>query len=336
MFVRLARNFVGPALHQLTATGYKLSRSVTTRKPMAYFAQQILNGLHIGALYAVMAFGYAISNGLLNRANLAHGALFALGGQVTILAATYAWLTLWLILPLTIAFGAAAALTMTGFAAYVIGRSVTESLARKTPNAVIVATLGVAIFLGELGRFAFDSRDLWLAPLSGKTVTFWQAGNFPVTLTLVQAFNICIAAALLAAGGLFMKRSRFGRRWRAVCDDPLAAAMCGVNASRVFRVSSMVSGLYAASAGVLAAVHYGNISFETGLFFGLKVLFVAAFGYGRTPLAAAAGAFVIGIAEALWSGYFPSEWRDVAVFAALIGLFVLIPPKGEKTNPEAP
>lgn len=299
---------------------------------MAYFAQQILNGLHTGALYAVLAFGYAISNGLLRRANLAHGALFALGGQIAILAATYAWLVLWLILPLTIAFGAAAALLMTGFVAYVIGRSVTEPLAGQTPNTVIVATLGVAIFLGELGRFAFGNRDLWLAPLSTATITFWRSGGFVVTLTLVQAANICIAAALLAAATLFIKRSRFGRLWRAACDDPLAAAMCGVNSSRVFRVSAVLSGLLAATAGVLAAVHYGNISFETGLFFGLKVLFVAAFGYGRTPLAAAAGAFMIGIAEALWSGYFLSEWRDVAVFSALIAIFVLRPPDDKNSN----
>lgn len=299
---------------------------------MAYFTQQILNGLHVGALYAVLAFGYAISNGLLRRANLAHGALFALGGQVAILAATYAWLALWLILPLTIAFGAAAALTMTGFAAYVVGRSITEPLARKAPNAVIVATLGVAIVLGETGRFAFDNRDLWLPPVSSRTITFWKAGDFAVTLTLVQAVNIGLAVALLAVGTLFMNRSGFGRLWRATCDDPLAASMCGANASRVFRTSAVISGLFAAAAGILAAVHYGNISFETGLFFGLKVLFVAAFGFGRTPLAAAIGACLIGIAESLWSGYLPSEWRDAAIFSALIVVFVLRPPDGEKSN----
>lgn len=294
---------------------------------MAYFAQQILNGLHIGALYALLAFGYAISNGLLNRANLAHGALFALGGQVMILAATYAWLVLWLILPLTIAFGAAVALMMGGFAAYVAGRSVTEPLARHAPNAVIVATLGIAVVLGEMGRFAFGNRDLWLPPLSAATITFWRDGNFPVTLTQVQIVNTLIAIAVLTAGTLFMNQSRFGRFWRATCDDPLAASMCGVNTSRMFRASAVISGLFAACAGVLAAVHYGNISFETGLFFGLKVLFVAAFGFGRTPLAAAAGAFAIGIAESLWSGYFPSEWRDAAVFSALIAIFVLRPPR---------
>ncbi len=293
---------------------------------MAYFAQQILNGCHVGALYAVLAFGYAISNGLLNRANLAHGALFALGGQVTILAAAYAWLVLWLILPLTIAFAAAVALASAGFAAYAVARSITGPLARQAPNAVIVATLGVAIVLGELGRFAFDNRDMWLSPVSATIVTFWRAADFPVTLTLVQLVNILVALALLTTGAAFMSRSRFGRQWRATCDDPLAASMCGVDAGRVFRASAVLSGLFAAVAGVLAAVHYGNISFETGLFFGLKVLFVAAFGSGRSPLAAAVGAFSIGIAEALWSGYFPSEWRDAAVFSALIAIFVLHPP----------
>lgn len=293
---------------------------------MAYFTQQLLNGLHMGALYALLAYGYAITNGLLRRANLAHGALFALGGQVMILGATYGWTVLWLILPLSLAFGVLMAFSLTGLAAYVVGRSVLQPLAHQAPNTVIAVTLGVAVVLGELGRFAFDNRDVWLSPVSTGTVTFWRDGDFAVTLTVVQIVNVAIAAFVLILASAIMGCSRFGASWRASCDDPLAAEMCGVDSSRVFRISVVLAGGFAALAGILAAVHFGNISFDTGLFFGLKVLFVAALGFGGTPLTAAVGAGAIGLAESLWSGYFPIEWRDAAVFAALITFFALRPP----------
>ena len=81
--------------------------------------------------------------------------------------------------------------------------------------------------------------------------------------------------------------------------------------------------LLAALAGVMAALYYGNISFGTGLVYGLKILFVTAVGGYRDPIRAAAGAFGFGIAELLWSGYFPIEWRDAWMFALLVAMLVL-------------
>ena len=290
---------------------------------MAYLLQQVLNGVHMGAIYALLAFGYALSNGLLRRANLAHGAVFAFGGQVAILAATYGWNVLWMTLPATLAFGIATALAFAALTSHLVSRSVLEPLARRSPNAIVAATLGVALVLMELGRLAMDNRDLWLPPVLATTVTFWRDGAFPVTLTLIQLVDIGIVAATIAASTLFLARSRFGANWRAICDDPLAAAMCGVDSRRIFRASIVGSGVLAALAGVLAAIHFGNISFDTGLVFGLKVLFVASLGFGASPLSAAAGAAFVGLAESLWTGYFPAEWRDAAVFSALVAVLVL-------------
>jgi branched-chain amino acid transport system permease protein len=292
-------------------------------RAMAYLLQQVLNGIHMGALYALLAFGYALGNGLLRRANLTHGAVFAFGGQVAILAATYGWTVLWLTLPATLAFGTIVALAFAALTAHLLSRAVLEPLARQSPNAIVAATLGVALVLMELGRLAMDSRDLWLPPVLATTVTFWRDGNFPVTLTLIQLVDIGIVAATIAAAAMFLARSRFGANWRAVRDDPLAAEMCGVDQRRVFRATMVGGGLLAALAGILAAIHYGNISFDTGLAFGLKVLFVSALGFGSSPLSAAAGAALVGLAESLWTGYFPAEWRDAAVFSALAGILIL-------------
>ncbi len=290
---------------------------------MAYFLQQVLNGLHIGSIYALLAFGYAISYGLVRRANLAHGALFAFAGQVLILGTVFGWNVLWLTLPAALAFGLALSFAYSAFAAQLVSRAVLEPLRGGNPNTVVAATLGVAIVLMEIGRLSMDSRDLWLPPILPRTLVFFRQDGFAVTLTLLQMIDVALVAAALALATLWLRRSRFGSAWRAVCDDPLAAAMCGVDPLRTFRAATVASGMLAALAGILAAVHFGNISFDTGLVFGLKVLFVAALGLGGAPLSAALGAGGVGFAEALWTAYFPGEWRDAAIFGALVLLLVL-------------
>lgn len=292
---------------------------------MLYFSQQVLNGLHSGALYALLAFGYALTNGVLKRTNLAYGAVFAFCGQITILAAVFGWFTLLLTLPATIVFGIAAALAYAVLVSDILSRHVLAPLAERSPNAVVMATLGASLVLTELSRIAADTKDLWLPPMLATPVAFFQSGDFRVTLTAIQLINCTVIAVLVAAGAAALAFSRFGRLWRAVSDDPAAAELLGVDTGRVFRTAVLGGSLAAAVSGILAALYYGNVSFGTGLVFGLKVLFITAVGGYRSPTQAAAGAMAFGLAEALWSGYFSIEWRDGAMFAALILLLVLRP-----------
>ena len=104
---------------------------------MLYFLQQLLNGLHIGAIYALLAFGYAVSNGVLHRTNLAHGALFAFAGQTMILTAVFGWQVLWLTLPATLALGVGAAFAYSLLAAEILSRSVFRKLAARSPNTIV-------------------------------------------------------------------------------------------------------------------------------------------------------------------------------------------------------
>ncbi|TIV96311.1 MAG: branched-chain amino acid ABC transporter permease, partial [Mesorhizobium sp.] len=92
----------------------------------------------------------------------------------------------------------------------------------------------------------------------------------------------------------------------------------------VFRRAVLYSGFCAAFAGVLAGLYYGNISFGTGLVYGLKILFVTAVGGYMSPLKAALGAAAFGMAESLWAGYFPIEWRDGWIYLFLVAMLVLI------------
>lgn len=290
---------------------------------MLYFLQQLLNGLHSGALYALLAFGYVLTNGVLKRTNLAYGPIFAFAGQVLIIIAVFGWNVLWLTLPATVALGILLAFLYAALTASLLARSVYIPLALSSPNAIVVATLGVAIVLMELARIAADTRDLWLPPILAAPVMFLPSGRFPVTLTVIQVVDCVLAVAVIVLAGTALSRSQFGRSWRAVSDDPAAAAMCGVDVRRVFQAAVVGGALLAALAGSMAALYYGNISFGSGMVYGLKVLFVTAAGSYRDPSRAAAGAACFGIAESLWTGYFPIEWRDAWMFAFLAALLVL-------------
>jgi len=292
---------------------------------MLYFLQQLLNGFHSGALYALLAFGYVLTNGVLRRTNLAYGAVFAFGGQTMILFAVLGWNVLWLSLPATIAFGIVVAFAYALLVGKVLARSVFAPLAARSPNAIVTATLGISIALMELGRISAETRDFWLPPLLSDPVVFVADARFRVTLTVGQLMNCAIATIVIVAGAVSLHMSRFGLEWRAMSDDPAAAALCGVDVNRIFQRTVVAGALVATVAGILMALYYGNVSFGTGLTFGLKVLFVTAVGGYHAPARAAAGAAIFGIAEALWTGYFPVEWRDAAVFAALVALLVLRP-----------
>ncbi|MER8401359.1 branched-chain amino acid ABC transporter permease [Mesorhizobium sp. M1348] len=291
---------------------------------MLYFFQQVLNGLHSGALYALLAFGYVLTNGILHRTNLAYGALFAFCGHTMILTAAFGYQALWLTLFASVALGVAAAFLYAALLSHVLSRSIFEPLADRSPNAIVVTTLGILLVLSEASRIAADTHDLWLPPMLAQTIVFAQNASFKATLTLIQLLDCAAVLAAIALAAWGFTHSSFGRSWRAVSDDPKAAAMCGVDVRVVSRRAVLFGGLCAALAGVLAAFYYGNISFGTGLVYGLKILFVTAVGGYLSPLRAALGAAAFGMAESLWAGYFPLEWRDGWMYLFLVAMLVLI------------
>ncbi|EBV3599836.1 hypothetical protein DOI34_25050 [Salmonella enterica subsp. enterica serovar Virchow] len=196
-------------------------------------------------------------------------------------------------------------------------------LAQAAPNAIVVVTLALAIVLGEAARLSVDTRDIWLPPLLSNPIVFAGGDGFRVTLTENQALQCLAALAILVCAGLALQRSRSGRVWRAVSDDPLAAGLFGVDTRRTLALTVITGTAFATIAGAFAATHYGNISFGAGLIYGLKVLIVTAAGSYTSPVGAALGAAAFGLGESLWAGYFPLEWRDGWMLALLVAMLVL-------------
>ena len=161
---------------------------------MLYFFQQVLNGLHSGALYALLAFGYVLTNGILHRTNLAYGALFAFCGQAMILTAAFGYQVLWLTLLAAVVLGVVAAFLYAALISHVLSRSVFEPLADRTPNAIVVTTLGILLVLSEASRIAADTHDLWLPPMLAQPIVFAQDASFKATLTLIQLIDCAVVA----------------------------------------------------------------------------------------------------------------------------------------------
>jgi branched-chain amino acid transport system permease protein len=291
---------------------------------LAYFLQQLLNAAPLSALYAMLAFGYSLSFALTRRADFTPGALFAFAGQVFVYFTAFGYGRLWLVYPAALAVGATASLAYTMLASAVAGDRVIRPLSFVSPNSVIAASLAMMIVLMELVRIAANTRDLWLSPFLNERIIFWNLPDFPVVLTQIQIINAFVMGALVLAAASILDRSRQGRNWRAVSDDPLAAALLGVDPGRVVVLAGLTTAVFSAVSGIMATAYYGSMDFGAGLMFGLKVVMIAAIGDQSSPARCAAGAALFGLAETMWGAYMPFLWRDFAMFSMLVVLAVLM------------
>jgi branched-chain amino acid transport system permease protein len=290
---------------------------------MIYLLQQLANAVPLAASYALLAFGYSIAFAVTRRADITYGAIFAFSGHLTLLFAHFGWDRLWLVLPAALALGAGAGLLGGLAAGFAVGRFVMLPLAKISHNSLLVASLGVLIVLMEGARLAAQTRELWLPPFLNSQVVLWPDPAFPVTLTLIQLLSVAIILAVIGIGQWVLADTRWGRIWRAVADDPLAAELSGTNAARVFVVAYGAAALYAAIAGILATSYYGTMDFGAGLLFGLKVVLISAAGGLGHPLRSAGGAALFALGETLWSGYGPILWRDPVTFSVLVLILVV-------------
>jgi branched-chain amino acid transport system permease protein len=294
-------------------------------RPMAVAMQHVLASLPTIAIYLMLAPAYALIYGLIGRINLAFGelaALGAMGAAIGVVAAQWAGVPLGLAAAMVAILAAMAVAVTHGEA---IGRLVFVPLAGRPGQQVLVATLGLSVALQEYMRLTQGAAVRWLPPLWNETIPLARAGDFVVTVTPIAGGMALLSALLAVLLLLLLKRSRFGRQWRAVADDRLAAALFGVSSDRVLALAFTLSAGLAAVAGAVMALHYGGVGFAGGTLLGLKALVGAILGgIGSVP-GAMLGALVLGLGEALWSALLPIAYRDVAIFAFLSLLLALRP-----------
>ncbi len=285
--------------------------------------QHALGGIPSVAVNALLAAAYALVYGLAGRIVLGFGEFAVLGGYAALLGlgATVAWGS-----P---SLGLLTGLLITTFAAAlhgaVAGRFIVRPLLASPGPSVLIATTGMMIALAEYVRLAQGNGFRWMPPFAVVPRALVRSGDFVATISpLVPVLGAVAAAAL--SGLLFaMRRTGFGRRWRAVRDDARAAELCGVDPSRVFLASFAAATGLAGVAGFMITAQFGGIGFSGGLALGLKALVGAVLGGIGSVGGAMAGGLLIGLLDAGWSAAMPLETREIAIYALLAVMLALRP-----------
>jgi branched-chain amino acid transport system permease protein len=291
---------------------------------IAYGLQMAVDGLPLASIYALLAAAYSLIYALIGRINFAFGEIAAVGGYAAAMAALA--MLGWPPAPLlTAAFVLAAVVASAwGFAA---ARVVFIPLRQARGQQLLVATVGLALFLRELLRLAQGDRSSWMSPQLNQPFALARSGDF-VAVTTPMAF--VVSAVTLAAGlslVAIFRYSRLGRELRAYADDPLAAEMMGISPAAVTARAFALSGALAGLAGATMTAAFGGVGYGLSATLTLKGLTAAIIGgIGSLP-GAFLGGLIVGAAETGWSALFPIDYRDMAVYA-LLTIFIALRPSG--------
>jgi len=280
------------------------------------FAQQIINAISLGGVYALFALGFTLVFGVLNVINLAHGALFMVGA--------YAALQAVLLLRLPLLAAIFIAMGVTGIAGWVLDKLIFAPLrARRAPHlAPMIATIGVATCLTSLieGYFGAENLRFQVDVLPVETVSF--AG---VQITWLELRIIFLAFLLMGALLWGLRHSCIGRALRAVAESPKAAALLGVDVDGLSRATSVIGSLLGGVAVVLIALYTNSVYPHMGqpmLNKGIAVVILGGMGDVRGALL---GGFFLGFAEVLSVAYIGSTMRDAVAFGLLFAILLLRP-----------
>jgi branched-chain amino acid transport system permease protein len=297
---------------------------LATSRNVGFALQQVLNMLNVAAIYAPLALAYALIYGLIGRINLAFGEIAMIGafgavfGVETAIGAHLPGIGSALLLAVIVAISLAA------LWGWFVGRAVVLPLANAPSRPFMVATIGLALAISEGLRLAQGSREVWLQPMLEKPIAL-TGGDFPVMVTPMRLAIILGVVVLLPAVLLWMRRSAFGRAWRAVADDRIMAQLSGVDPAGITGITFILASAVAACAGTALALGSGSATFSMGLMIGLKALLASLIGGAGSLAGAVLGGLLIAAIETGWSAYFDTGQRDIVVLGFITILFLLRP-----------
>lgn len=292
---------------------------------LAYSLQQGLSALPSAAIYSLLAAAYALVYGLNGRIILSFGEFAALGALASVVGVAL-MLSLAVSTPLSgLAVAFATAILAAALHGFAMGRFVLRHLERASGQQMLIATIGLAIAMSEYLRLAQGPELRWLPPVLNNPVPLARAGDFIVTLNPLAvglaALGLVVALGLVA----LIRRTAYGRAWRAVSDDQRTAALFGVDGRAVHDVAVIIACAVCGMAGVIVTVIYGGMGFAGGFSLGLKALVAAILGGIGSVGGAALGGLLIAAFEAVWSATLPIEQRDLAVYSLLAIVLILRP-----------
>jgi len=287
------------------------------------FAQQLINGLALGAVYALIALGYTMVYGILQLINFAHGEVYMLGAYLGIIvlgALTYLGLTAY---SLTLSLLVTVLVSMAFCAVYgaAIERIAYRPLRNATKLAPLISAVGMSIILQNIVMLTQGKEYKNLPPmLPSEGFSLFGANVSPV-----QIFILSGSILIMVALHLFVQRTRLGKAMRATSQDRVMAGLVGIDINQVISITFMIGSALAAVAGVMVTLYYGVVHFFMGYLAGIKAFTAAVLGgIGSIP-GAMLGGFMLGLIENFCASYISSVYKDAFAFLVLIITLILRP-----------
>jgi branched-chain amino acid transport system permease protein len=293
---------------------------------MAFFFQELVNGITTGALYALVALGFTMVYGVLQLLNFAHGDLYMVGAYIGFFVIQWfggpSHLTIAVPLLLVIMFVLAGGLV--GGLGVAIERFAYRPLRNAPRIAPLITAIGVSFFLENSALLLFGAQPrIYNTPEFISFSSGIQIGS--VSIDAVQIMVLVLGLALMAGLQLLVNRTKLGKQMRAVAADREAAEMLGINVNFTIAATFFIGSALAGIAGVMGGLLFNQVTATIGFIAGLKAFTAAVVGgIGSIP-GAMLGGLLLGVAESFITGYISSTYTNLFVFALLIAVMLVRP-----------
>jgi len=279
--------------------------------------QQIINGISLGSIYALIALGYTMVYGIIKLINFAHCDVYMIGAYIGYVCMAKLGLGF---LPSILA-----AMLFCTLLGITIERIAYKPLRNATRIAALITAIGVSLFLEYSTMFIASANVRTYPAMTGFMAKTYKIGDIVIsTQQILIAITTVVLMVLLQ---IIVKRTKIGKAMRAVSMDKDAAELMGINVDTTISFTFALGSALAGAAGILVGIYYNSINPLMGVLPGLKAFVAAVFGgIGIIP-GAMLGGYVIGIIEVFVAGYGYSMYRDAVVFAILI-LILIVKPAG--------
>nr|VFJ92232.1 MAG: amino acid/amide ABC transporter membrane protein 1, HAAT family [Candidatus Kentron sp. LFY]VFJ93180.1 MAG: amino acid/amide ABC transporter membrane protein 1, HAAT family [Candidatus Kentron sp. LFY]VFK16933.1 MAG: amino acid/amide ABC transporter membrane protein 1, HAAT family [Candidatus Kentron sp. LFY] len=292
---------------------------------MGYFFQQLINGFTLGTIYGLIAIGYTMVYGILGMINFAHGEIYMIGAFLSILCFTLLNIVGIASVPIALVIVLIVAMTFTAAYGWTLERIAYRPLRRAPRLAPLISAIGMSIFLQNYVQLLQGARVKPLQPIIQGGFVLYEDAGFVVQVSHIQIFIWAVTIFLMFIFAAIISRTALGRAQRACSEDREMAALLGIDVDRTISITFIMGAALAAVAGVMVTLYYGVVDFFIGFLAGLKAFTAAVLGgIGSIP-GAMLGGLILGFVEAFWSGYFSTEYKDVAAFSILVLVLIFLP-----------
>ena len=277
------------------------------------FLSQLINGLHVGSIYALIALGYTMVYGIVKLINFAHGDIIMVGAYTALVIVSSLGLPFYV--------GVLAAMVMCVVFGVVIERVAYKPLRSSPRISSLITAIGVSFFLQNLAQLIFSANPRPFPKVFN--VASLKVGSLTISFTTL--ITVVVSVLLMIGLHTFVRRTKMGKAMRAVSEDMGAAQLMGINVNNTITVTFAIGCALAAIGAALYSAAYPSIYPTMGSLPGLKAFIAAVLGgIGLLP-GAMLGGFIMGIAESLTKAFISSQLADAVVYGILIVVLLFKP-----------